>query len=69
MAIVPIFGQNLKPFAGNGDVSIWLKNSRVGRKTQNKQTNTQKKTPNERTNERTNKQTEQTNKQTNICWK
>ena len=31
--------QNLKPFTGNGDVSKWVKNSRVGWKTPNKQTN------------------------------
>ena len=28
---------NLQPFTGNGDVSIWVKNSRVGRYTWNKQ--------------------------------
>ena len=31
-------GQNLQPFTSNGDVSIWVKNSRVKRKTPNKQT-------------------------------
>ena len=31
-------GQNLQPFTGNGNASIWVKNSRVGRKTPNKQT-------------------------------
>ena len=31
--------KNLQPFTGNGDVSIWVKNSRVGRWTPNKQTN------------------------------
>ena len=36
---------NLQPFTGNGDVSIWLKFSRVGRKTPNKQIPTQKITP------------------------
>ena len=30
---------NLQPFTGNGDVSIWVKNSEVGRKTTHKQTN------------------------------
>ena len=35
---VPSLGQNLKPFTGKGDASIWMKNSWVGRKTQtNKQ--------------------------------
>ena len=34
---VPGIGQNLQPFTGNGDVSIWVKNSRVGRETPNKQ--------------------------------
>ena len=33
--------QNLQPFTGNGDVSILVKNSRVGRKLQNKETNKQ----------------------------
>ena len=36
--------QNLKPFTGNGDVSIWVDNSRVERITQNKQTNQTKQT-------------------------
>ena len=31
-------GQNLQPFTSNGDIFIWGKNSRVGRKTPNKQT-------------------------------
>ena len=31
--------QNLQPFTCNGDVSKWVKNSRVGPKTPNKQTN------------------------------
>ena len=31
--------QNLKPFTGNGDVSIWVKNYRVGFKNPNKETN------------------------------
>ena len=31
-----LHSQNLQPFTGNGDVSIWVKNSRVGRKTRNK---------------------------------
>ena len=35
---VPSIGQNLQPFIGNGDVSIWVKNFRVGRWTPNKQT-------------------------------
>ena len=39
MTIVPTIGQHLQLFTGNGDVSIWVKNSRVGRKTTNKQTN------------------------------
>ena len=30
--IVPLIGQNLQPFTGNGDVSICVNNSRVGRK-------------------------------------
>ena len=30
---MPSIGQNLQPFTGNDDVSIWVKNSRVGRKT------------------------------------
>ena len=35
---MPSKGQNLQPFTGNGDVSILVKNSRVGQKTQtNKQ--------------------------------
>ena len=33
---VPSKGQNLQPFNGNGDLSKWVKSSRVGRKTQNK---------------------------------
>ena len=43
-------GQNLKPFTGNGDVSKWVKNSRVGRsnkerkKERNKQTKAGSKT-------------------------
>ena len=28
---VPSIGQTLQPFTGNGDVSIWVKNSRLGR--------------------------------------
>ena len=36
---VPSIGQNLQPFTGNIDISIWVKNSQVGRKTTNKQTN------------------------------
>ena len=35
---MPSTGQNLQPFTGHGDVSIWVKNSRVGRKATNKQT-------------------------------
>ena len=35
---VPSISQNLQPFTGNDDVSIWVKNSRVGPQT-NKQTN------------------------------
>ena len=35
---VPSTGQNLQLFTCNGDVSIWVKNSRVGRKAQNNQT-------------------------------
>ena len=33
---VSSIGQNLQHLAGNGDVSIWLKNSRMGPKTANK---------------------------------
>ena len=36
---MPSIGQNLQPFTGNGDVFIWVKNSRVWRKTTNKQPN------------------------------
>ena len=32
---VPSTGHNLHPFLANGDVSTWVKNSRVGRKTPN----------------------------------
>lgn len=32
-------GQNLKPFTGIGDISIRMKNSGVGSKSQNKQAN------------------------------
>ena len=39
MAVVPSIGKNLQPFTANGDVSIWVKNSRMGRKPPNKQTN------------------------------
>ena len=39
MRWVPSIGQNWLPFTGNGDVSIWVKNSWVGRQTPNKQTN------------------------------
>ena len=35
---MPSIGKNLQPFTGNGDISIWVNNSRVGRKTTNKQT-------------------------------
>ena len=35
---VPSIDQNLQPITGNGDVSKWVKNSRVGRKTPDKQT-------------------------------
>ena len=28
---VPSIGQNLQPITGNGDVSLWMKNSQVGR--------------------------------------
>ena len=34
---VPSIGQNLKSFIGNDDISKFVKNSRVGRKTTNKQ--------------------------------
>ena len=34
---VPSIGQNSQPISGNGDVSIWVKNPRMGRKTPNKQ--------------------------------
>ena len=33
----------MQPFTGNGDVSKWVKNSRVGRKTPNKQSEQTKK--------------------------
>ena len=33
MAISAGIDQNLQPFTGNDDVSEWVKNSRVGRKT------------------------------------
>ena len=33
---VEYIGPNLQPFTGNGDVSIWVKNSGVGRSTSNK---------------------------------
>ena len=33
--------QNLQPFTGNGDVSVWVKNSRVGRKPLSKQASKQ----------------------------
>ena len=36
---MPSIGQNLKPFNCNGDISSWVKNSRMGRKTTNKQAN------------------------------
>ena len=49
---VPCLGQNLQHFTGNADVSIWVRNSLVGRKTPNIQTTIQ---TNKRTNERTNK--------------
>ena len=49
---VPCLGQNLQHFTGNADVSIWVRNSLVGRKTPNIQTTIQ---TNNRTNERTNK--------------
>ena len=39
MARLPSICQNIQPFTGNGDVSIWVKNLRMGRKTTNKQTN------------------------------
>ena len=35
---MPSTGQIVQPFPGNGDVSLWVKNSRVGRYTPNKQT-------------------------------
>ena len=38
---VPSIGQNLQPFSGNGDVFKWVKYSRDGQKTPNKQTNKQ----------------------------
>ena len=45
MPKVPTIGQNSQPFTSHGDVSIWVKNYRVGRKTPNnqptKQTNEQ----------------------------
>ena len=37
---MPSIGQNLPPFIGNDDVSVWVKNSRVGQKT-NKQKETE----------------------------
>ena len=36
---VPSIGQNLQPFTGHGDVSMWLKNSWLGQKSPSKQTN------------------------------
>ena len=33
---MPSIGHNLQPFTDNGDVSIWVRNSRVGGKTLNK---------------------------------
>ena len=36
MAISAELGQNLQPSSGNGDVSKWVKNSRVGRNTPKK---------------------------------
>ena len=38
---VPIIGQNLPPFTGNVNVSIWVKNFIMGRKTSKTQTNNQ----------------------------
>ena len=37
---VPSIGRNLRPFTGNGDFSKWVKNSRLGQRTTNKQTMT-----------------------------
>ena len=37
--LVPSERQNLKPFSGNGDVSVWVKNSRMRWKASNKQIN------------------------------
>ena len=45
---MPSIDQNLQPFTGNGDVSIWVKNSRVGQKSTDRQTSKQ-------TNKQTNK--------------
>ena len=41
---MPSTGQNLQPFTGNGEVSIYVKHSRIERKTlTNKETNKQTK--------------------------
>ena len=37
MAVTAEIGQNLQPFTGNDDIYKWEKNSRVERKTPNKQ--------------------------------
>ena len=42
---VPSLGQNFKSPTSNGYVSIWMKNSRVGRKTPNKQAKSKLKAP------------------------
>ena len=38
MALSASIGKNFQPFNGNGDVSNWVRHSRVGQKTTNKQT-------------------------------
>ena len=38
---MPSIGKNLQPFTGNGDFSIRVKNSRVGRISSNKQIETE----------------------------
>ena len=41
MAMISGIGQNLKPFTGNGDDFIWMKNSQVECNTSDKQINKQ----------------------------
>ena len=62
---VPGYGQNLQPFTGNGDVSIWPQ--KTPNKQTNKQTDTQTDTQTDKhTDRQTDRQTDnQRNKQTN----